>query len=122
MDTACRSCRPPFGPARHCSRSRPPESGGGALIYPARPAGSPDSASGHRDLAGVLGRTRAAALRALREPCGTAELAARLGISAPSASEHATALRAADLIWTARRRRGVCHSLTKLGWSLLDGH
>jgi DNA-binding transcriptional ArsR family regulator len=100
----------------------PRESGGSALIYPARPTGMPDSANGSPDLAGLLGRTRAAALRALRDPCGTAELAARLGISAPSASEHATALRGADLIQTARRGRSVRHSLTPLGRSLLNGY
>jgi DNA-binding transcriptional ArsR family regulator len=98
----------------------PPESGGSALIYPARsPAGSSNRA---RDLATLLGATRAAVLAALRDPCGTAELAIRLGISAPSVSEHTAALRGADLIHTARCGRAVRHSLTPLGRSLLHGH
>lgn len=113
---------------------RLPELGGNALIYPAEPSGSrsapgagdgravpgtaagPDSAS----LAVLLGRTRAAALGALREPCGTAELAARLQISTASASEHAKALRDAGLIETARSGRAVRHSLTHLGSTLLS--
>lgn len=73
------------------------------------------------DLDVVLGRTRARVLLALREPCSTTELAARARISVPSASEHATALRGADLIRTERNGRGVRHSLTVLGRSLLTG-
>ena len=118
---------------------RPPELGGNALIYPAQPGGSwadagtgaqpavgagravPDAAGsgGRASLAVLLGHTRAAVLRALREPCGTAELAARLGISAASASEHAKVLRDAELIETVRRGRAVRHSLTHLGRGLL---
>jgi DNA-binding transcriptional ArsR family regulator len=100
----------------------PPELGGNALIYAARRPAEHVGANGSRELAAVLGRTRTAALAALGEPCGTAELAARLGISAPSASEHAKALRAADLIQTVRRGRGVQHFLTPLGQSLLNGN
>jgi DNA-binding transcriptional ArsR family regulator len=40
----------------------------------------------------------AAPATALAEPCGTANLAATTGISAASASEHAKALRDADLV------------------------
>jgi DNA-binding transcriptional ArsR family regulator len=120
---------------------RPPELGGNALIYPAHPAGSlaaagrdalagseraaPGAAAGSggvASLAVLLGHTRAAVLRALQEPCGTAELAARLGISAASASEHAKVLRDADLVETVRRGRAVRHSLTYLGHSLLGSY
>jgi hypothetical protein len=96
--------------------------GGSALIYPARPSIPADGGETARDLAGLLGRTRAAALRSLRDPCGTGDLAARLKISAASASEHDTALHRADLVQTVRRGRGVRHSLTPLGRSLLNGH
>ena len=75
---------------------------------------------GYRDLAGLLGHTRAAVLHALRTPLSTAELAACVGTSAPSA--HATALRASGLVQTVRRGRGVNHSLTPLGRSLLNGN
>jgi DNA-binding transcriptional ArsR family regulator len=100
----------------------PPGLGGNALIYAARRPAEHAGTNGSRELAAVLGRTRTAALAALGEPCGTAELAARLGISVPSASEHATALRKADLIQTVRRGRGVHHFLTPLGRSLLNGY
>jgi DNA-binding transcriptional ArsR family regulator len=94
------------------------EPGPYALIYAARPfrlADGPDR------LAATLGRTRAAALRTLRRPCGTRELARRLGVSEPSASEHAKALRVSGLIVTERHGRAVRHTLTRLGQSMLGG-
>jgi DNA-binding transcriptional ArsR family regulator len=100
----------------------PPEAGGKALIYAARPVATAGEASQSHNLAGLLGHTRAAVLRALRTPRSTAELAACVGTSAPSASEHATALRASGLVQTVRRGRGVNHSLTPLGRSLLNGN
>ena len=107
------------GPPLFCIGPR--ESGGNALVYAAHPRTTHNSADGPRHLAELLGSTRAAVLQALCDPCGTGELAARLGISAASASEHATALRNADLIQTARHGRGVRHCLTPLGQSLLNG-
>jgi DNA-binding transcriptional ArsR family regulator len=100
----------------------PPEAGGNALIYAARPAVPADDAGQSGNLAGLLGHTRAAVLRALRTPRSTTELAACVGTSAPSASEHATALRASGLVQTVRRGRRVNHSLTPLGRSLLNGN
>jgi hypothetical protein len=70
-------------------------------------------------LAALLGPTRAAVLRALRKPRGTAELAQELRISPASASEHAKVLRDAYLIETSRAGRSVRHSLTMLGAALL---
>jgi DNA-binding transcriptional ArsR family regulator len=66
-------------------------------------------------LAALLGHSRAAVLRALQEPLGTTELAAAVGISPASASEHAKVLRAASLIESHRQGRTVRHSLTALG-------
>jgi DNA-binding transcriptional ArsR family regulator len=54
-------------------------------------------------------------------PASTQELASVIGTSASSASEHAKALRTAGLVQTTRHGRGVRHSLTPLGRSLLDG-
>ncbi len=92
------------------------------LIYAAQPNGRPATDNGtasdlaaHDSLAALLGPTRAAVLRALREPRGTAELAAAVQISPASASEHAKTLRDASLIETRREGRGVRHSLTTLG-------
>ena len=108
------------GPPLFCDH--PPQFGGNALIYPARPVVTDHDLNPSRNLAGLLGHTRAAVLRALRTPRSTAELAACVGTSVPSASEHATALRAAGLVHTVRRGRGVNHSLTPLGRSLLNGN
>ncbi len=100
----------------------PPAAGGSAVIYAARGAAEHDGLPQPEALAALIGRTRALVLGALRSPSSTAELAARVGISAPSASEHAAVLRDADLIETIRNGRGVRHSLTPLGRSLLNGH
>jgi DNA-binding transcriptional ArsR family regulator len=99
---------------------RPP-----VLIYAAQPNGRSASDNGtasdldaHDSLAALLGPTRAAVLRALREPRGTAELAVAVRISPASASEHAKILRDASLIETRREGRGVRHSLTALGTAM----
>jgi DNA-binding transcriptional ArsR family regulator len=73
-------------------------------------------------LATLLGRTRAAVLHALADPGGhtTTQLARHLGISPASASEHATALRAAGLVASLRQANTVLHTTTALGTSLLS--
>ncbi|NEA29304.1 ArsR/SmtB family transcription factor [Actinomadura bangladeshensis] len=64
----------------------------------------------------VFGRTRAAVLRSVADgELTTGALAARLGVSAASASQHATALRGAGLITSERRGKTVHHALTPLG-------
>ena len=99
------------------------------LIYAARPRGlsgrppvrdglPADPADGD-SLAALLGPTRAAVLRALAAPRGTAELAGVVGISPASASEHAKVLRDVYLIESSREGRSVRHSLTPLGRTLL---
>jgi DNA-binding transcriptional ArsR family regulator len=102
---------------------------GHAMIYAAQPdgqhAGHEDGLrageAGNDNLAALMGPTRAAVLRALREPRGTADLACLVKISPASASEHAKVLRDADLIETRREGRSVRHSLTPLGRTVL-GH
>nr|BFF04776.1 hypothetical protein GCM10020241_64510 [Streptoalloteichus tenebrarius] len=71
-------------------------------------------------LEALVGHTRAAALQALTESCTTGELSQRLGISVAGASKHATVLRKAGLVMTARSRNNVLHSLTELGVALLQ--
>ncbi|MFI2361723.1 ArsR/SmtB family transcription factor [Promicromonospora sp. NPDC019610] len=78
-------------------------------------------ADGGRQLTALLGRTRAAVLRALGTGATTSELAQRLAISPASASEHATVLRNAGLVSSGRERNTVLHALTPLGRTLLDG-
>ncbi|MFI7425644.1 ArsR/SmtB family transcription factor [Micromonospora sp. NPDC049836] len=92
------------------------------LVYPAAmPARA--TAPAADPLAGVLGATRAAVLRRLAEPGRhtTTALARGVGISLSSASEHASALRAAGLVDTERSGGAVRHRLTPLGAHLLDG-
>jgi len=89
------------------------------VTYPARGTlrlAGPD----HGDpLVDLLGRTRAAALRTLRIPATTTELAEALGVSLASASEQAAVLRRARLVETHREGRAVRHQLTRLGHSTL---
>ncbi|NUP53796.1 MAG: winged helix-turn-helix transcriptional regulator [Catenulispora sp.] len=90
------------------------------LAYPALHAAEPPAAARDRDtLATLIGRGRAAALRAIGAGCTTGELAARLAVSAPTASVHASALREAGLLASAREGREVVHSVTALGAGLL---
>ncbi|MFF0295286.1 ArsR/SmtB family transcription factor [Kitasatospora sp. NPDC004615] len=73
-------------------------------------------------LSALLGRTRAQVLHAIGDgPCTTGKLAERIRASLPTASEHASVLRKADLITTTRRGSAVLHALTPLGSALLNG-
>jgi DNA-binding transcriptional ArsR family regulator len=96
-----------------------------SLLYSAAHANGHPSAGDGADraagdcLAALLGPTRAAVLRALAAPRGTVELAAVVGISPASASEHAKVLREVYLIETLRDGRAVRHSLTVLGRTML---
>ena len=67
----------------------------------------------------LIGRGRAAALRAIGAGCGTGELANQLGVSLATASEHAAALRRGGLISSERTGRRVEHMLTQFGLDLL---
>ena len=71
-------------------------------------------------LATLLGRTRAAALEEIASSCTTTELARRLGISAATASQHASALRGAGLVASRRDANRVVHTITALGTQLLE--
>jgi DNA-binding transcriptional ArsR family regulator len=92
------------------------------LVYPipAAAADAPGAGPGADGdgLGALLGRTRAAVLRALRSPAGTTALAERTGISPASASEHAAVLRRTGLVTTARVGGGIVHTLTPLGEAL----
>jgi DNA-binding transcriptional ArsR family regulator len=71
-------------------------------------------------LAAILGSTRAAVLRLLADEHTTGDVARTLGISAASASEHTSALRAAGLVDSRRDGKAVVHHATGLGVDLLD--
>ncbi|SNT58957.1 transcriptional regulator, ArsR family [Actinomadura meyerae] len=86
------------------------------------PAAPPAGGAGSDPLPLVFGRTRAAVLRSVADgEVTTGALAARLGVSAASASQHATALRGAGLITSERRGKTVHHALTPLGERVLRG-
>lgn len=72
-------------------------------------------------LPGLIGATRAAALRIISNGCTTTELARRLRVSAATASYHASVLRDAKLITTRRHGSAVLHTIKPLGAALLDG-
>jgi hypothetical protein len=72
-----------------------------------------------RSLAALLGRTRAAVLRAAALGGTTTELAGRVGVSIASASQHTSVLRDAGLLTTHRMGSAVHHAPTPLGLSLL---
>jgi DNA-binding transcriptional ArsR family regulator len=102
-----------------------PESGGAALVFAVSPdfpqaAGlwdEPDNTG--QALGALVGRTRAAALRALTTSRTTSELAEALGISSAGASQHTAVLRESGLITTHRNRNTVLHTVTPLGMALL---
>ncbi|MGW1654066.1 winged helix-turn-helix domain-containing protein [Streptomyces atratus] len=97
------------------------------LVYPTARTEGPESSPVGADrrlkqLAGLLGRTRARVLTALQDSATTSEVARVLHISAASASEHVRALREAGLAHDNRVGGRVIHSLTPLGAALLHGH
>jgi DNA-binding transcriptional ArsR family regulator len=85
------------------------------LFYP---VASPQPGGASLELA--LGRTRTLVLRALTSERTTTELAKHVGVSLPTASQHATALRTAGFVSTHRNGRSVRHRLTRRGWELLN--
>lgn len=70
-------------------------------------------------LSELLGRARAATLRAAAAGATTGELARAVDVSASSASRHATALRNAGLLTSTRHGVTVLHTVTPLGASVL---
>ncbi|WP_086785916.1 helix-turn-helix domain-containing protein [Streptomyces caniscabiei] len=67
----------------------------------------------------LLGQTRATALWASAAGATTGEIARAAGVSASSASRHASALRDAGLITSSRHATTVLHTLTPVGASVL---
>lgn len=70
-------------------------------------------------LAALLGATRADILHAAEVGATTSELARLTGVSAATASRHATVLRDTGLLSSHRHANTVIHALTPLGASLL---
>ncbi|MEV8377266.1 winged helix-turn-helix domain-containing protein [Kribbella sp. NPDC056861] len=88
------------------------------LIYPVlRELATPKA--GEPTTAALLGKTRAAVLRATAAGLTAGEIAAQVGIGAPTTSHHLTVLRDSGLITTQRAEKTVLHVLTPLGAALL---
>jgi DNA-binding transcriptional ArsR family regulator len=88
------------------------------LIYPVlRELAGPKD--GEVASAALLGKTRAAVLRATASGLTAGEIAALVGIGAPTTSHHLTVLRDSGLISTQRQDKTVLHVLTPLGAALL---
>jgi len=89
------------------------------LHEPPAPVGESLDVRAGKPLTDLLGRARAAALYAASAGATTGEIARIAGVSASSASRHATALRNAGLITTTRQGPTVLHTLTPVGASML---
>ncbi|MFE7632962.1 DUF5937 family protein [Kitasatospora sp. NPDC057518] len=99
------------------------QEGAAMPLFPALPSGGRRESPPAVDVVGsLLGRTRAAVLGAIagHPGCSTRQLAALVGISVASASEHATTLRNAGLIATHRDRQTAAHVATPTGVAVLD--
>ncbi|MFJ8577067.1 ArsR/SmtB family transcription factor [Micromonospora sp. NPDC093277] len=92
----------------------------GGLARRTGPGGGRHPDGTREALAALLGRTRAAVLKAADDGCTTGEMARRLSISAAAASQHTTVLRNAGLLVSHRDRNTVLHTLTPLGRAVLD--
>jgi DNA-binding transcriptional ArsR family regulator len=89
-----------------------------ALIYTPRGVGAlwaPPDDPDPGALDALLGRRRAAILRALRAPATTQDLAARLRASPAGVSEHLGVLRRAGLVRPQRDGRRVLYARTAAG-------
>ncbi|MEV0615487.1 helix-turn-helix domain-containing protein [Nonomuraea sp. NPDC050404] len=91
-----------------------------AMVYPARGIAArppvPD-----RNLAALIGRSRARILAELAEPATTTQLAALLGQSLGTTGGHLAALRGTGLIAGTRTGRSVRYARTPLGDALING-
>lgn len=97
------------------------------LVYPvrnewARPQVVERRPDRGRAVADLIGRTRAQVLLGISVgACSTSELAARVGISKASASEHARVLHDTGLVTTHRVGSSVRHMLNQVGADVLAG-
>ncbi|WP_341717910.1 winged helix-turn-helix domain-containing protein [Micromonospora sp. FIMYZ51] len=93
-----------------------------AIVYPASGVaellGPPDPARPDDALDRLVGRSRAAVLRALALPATTSQLVAQLGLSLGGVGDHLSVLRDAGLVSRVRSGRAVHYRRTPLGDAL----
>ncbi|MFC0506900.1 ArsR family transcriptional regulator [Micromonospora costi] len=92
---------------------------GAALLAEGAPAPAAADAAVTDRLAILVGRGRAAVLRALSRPATTAGLAATLGLAPSTVSEHLAALLAAGVVHRRRVGRRVLYGLEPAGLALV---
>jgi DNA-binding transcriptional ArsR family regulator len=91
-----------------------------AVIYPARGVGAPAFESPEPDgVERLIGRSRAAILRALDAPASTTHLVATLDMTLGAVGDHLAVLRAAGLVTRVRSGRSVIYRRTDLGDALV---
>jgi DNA-binding transcriptional ArsR family regulator len=91
------------------------------FVYSPAPT-PPEPTAADDSLVALIGKGKAATLRAIGAGATTTELAARLNVSPPAASQHTATLRAAGLISTTRQGQRVIHTVTSLGTDLLNAN
>lgn len=89
------------------------------LVYPIDRHALPEAAPVRGGLDALLGRTRAATLRAVAGGATTSEVARLAGVSASAASQHTAVLRQAGLVESRRVGGSMLHTATALGRALL---
>lgn len=115
-----------FGEGPSISVPDPDEDEPFVLFFPATPDWSAfiaptEHSAVTNPLADLVGGTRASVMEALADhELTTSTLAKLLRISTASASEHATVLRAAQLVASTRQGNRVVHRLTALGDALIQ--
>lgn len=92
------------------------------LVYPIEhaPGWTLTSRDDRARLGALIGSTRIAVLEATAHGCTTTQAARLAGISAATATYHASVLRDANLITSRRDANTVVHTATPLGMALLD--
>ncbi|NUS00714.1 MAG: helix-turn-helix transcriptional regulator [Kribbellaceae bacterium] len=101
------------------SAAEPPQ-----IMYPARGLATlweTDTRPPADALAGLIGRVRAGLMELLETPASSTDLARRLGVTPTAVNQHLRALRAADLLASARHGRSVLYHRSDLGDRLVRG-
>jgi DNA-binding transcriptional ArsR family regulator len=91
------------------------------LVYSIDRSSTGLDVSSQAHLTPLIGRTRAAVLELVGFGSTTGELARRLRVSPAAVSQHVTVLRDAGLLLSTRDGNTVHHTLTPLGFAMLNG-
>jgi DNA-binding transcriptional ArsR family regulator len=90
------------------------------LLYPIDLSARLASATGHKSLIALIGRTRVQVLEETVSGATTSAIATQAHISLPAASKHLKVLRAAGLVSSTRQQHVIRHTITGLGRNLMS--